>query len=128
MLKLVITRGVDVLNVTHLGRGPTIAQKMALLWQSPGCCVTGCARMAGIEHDHTRDWADSHHTVLGELRRVCEHHHDLKTLQGWDFIRLEDHSIVCVSPEDPRHPKQQPAGPRDRPEPNAETTLFDDAA
>jgi hypothetical protein len=91
--------------------------------------------MAGIEHDHTRDWADTHHTVLGELRRVCEHHHDLKTLQGWDFIRLEDHSILCVSPEDPRHPKQQPAGPRAGPEssdtnepsPTA-TTLFDDAA
>ena len=31
VLKLVITRGVDVLNVTHLGRGPTVAQRIAAL-------------------------------------------------------------------------------------------------
>ena len=30
VVKLVITKGVDVMNVTHLGRGPTVAQKMAL--------------------------------------------------------------------------------------------------
>jgi hypothetical protein len=29
ILKLVITKGVDVLNVTHLGRGPTAAQRIA---------------------------------------------------------------------------------------------------
>ena len=34
VLQLVITRGVDVLNVTHLGRGPTAAQKIALAWAS----------------------------------------------------------------------------------------------
>ncbi len=37
IVKLVITKGVDVQNVTHLGRGPSIAQKIALLWQQPGC-------------------------------------------------------------------------------------------
>ena len=41
VLHLVITRGVDVLNVTHLGRGPTAAQKIALAWASPGCTVAG---------------------------------------------------------------------------------------
>ncbi|HEV3227636.1 MAG TPA: hypothetical protein VGZ52_12400, partial [Acidimicrobiales bacterium] len=35
VLKLVITRGVDVVNVTHLGRGPNTAQKVALLCNSP---------------------------------------------------------------------------------------------
>jgi hypothetical protein len=37
ILKLVITKGVNVLNVTHLGRGPNTAQKIALLWMQPGC-------------------------------------------------------------------------------------------
>jgi hypothetical protein len=41
VLHLVITRGTDVLNVTHLGRGPTAAQKIALAWASPGCTVLG---------------------------------------------------------------------------------------
>jgi hypothetical protein len=32
IVKLVITNGVDVANITHLGRGPTTAQKIALMW------------------------------------------------------------------------------------------------
>jgi hypothetical protein len=133
VLKLVITRGVDVVNVTHLGRAPTVAQRMALLWSSPGCCVTACARRAGIEHDHTEDWAATRHTVLGELRRLCDHHHDLKTHQGWAFIARADGSIDCVAPEDPRHPKQAsaragPDPPADA-DPSLEPHLFDhDAA
>ncbi len=43
ILKLVITNGTDVANVTHLGRGPTAAQRIALLWTSPGCDVRGCS-------------------------------------------------------------------------------------
>jgi hypothetical protein len=35
VLHLVITRGTDVVNVTHLGRGPTAAQKVSLAWQTP---------------------------------------------------------------------------------------------
>ena len=44
IIKLVITNGVDVANVTHLGRGPTTAQKIALLWTNPTCSVQGCHR------------------------------------------------------------------------------------
>jgi Domain of unknown function (DUF222) len=133
VLKLVITRGVDVVNVTHLGRAPTVAQRMALLWSSPGCCVTACARRAGIEHDHTEDWAATRHTVLGELRRLCDHHHDLKTHQGWAFIERADGSIDCVAPDDPRHPgnasaRAGPDPPADA-DPSPEPHLFDhDAA
>jgi hypothetical protein len=44
VLKLVITKGTDVANVTHLGRSATMAQKVALWWQSPMCDVEGCTR------------------------------------------------------------------------------------
>lgn len=106
VLKLVITRGVDVANVTHLGRGPTIAQKIALLWQSPGCSITTCHRTAGIEHDHRADWADTRHTVLDELDRLCDHHHDLKTYKGWAIVRGDGGATAMVPPDDPRHPRQ----------------------
>ena len=59
ILKLVITRGVDVLNVTHLGRGPTAAQRVALLFQQPGCTVEGCHRTR-CEIDHRHDYAQTH--------------------------------------------------------------------
>jgi hypothetical protein len=43
VLKLVLTQGVDVAHVTHLGRGPSAAQRVALLWSSPTCTVEGNA-------------------------------------------------------------------------------------
>ncbi|MDP1805467.1 MAG: DUF222 domain-containing protein, partial [Acidimicrobiales bacterium] len=51
VLKLIITNGVDVANVTSLTRGPTQAMRYTLLWTSPPCTVEGCTRTV-IEHDH----------------------------------------------------------------------------
>jgi hypothetical protein len=109
VLKLVLTRGKDVANVTSLGRGPTAAQKIALLWETPGCAVTGCPRMAGIEHDHRVEWRHTRHTVLDELDRLCDHHHDLKTYKGWALVRHPNGTVDMVRPTNPRHPQ------RDRP-------------
>ena len=96
-------------NVTHLGRSATVAQQIALLWKSPGCEVLGCTRTARIENDHHEDWADTHTTRLGQLRRLCEHHHDLKTYEGWALLDGEDQPMV--PPDDPRHPKNKPRPP-----------------
>ena len=78
IVKLVITDGVDVLNVTHLGRGPTAAQRAALLWTNPSCSVDGCHRTR-VEWDHREPWAQTRHTRLDELDPLCSFHHDLKT-------------------------------------------------
>ena len=102
VVKLVITRGVDVLNVTHLGRGPNVAQQMALLWQMPCCSVEGCSR-TWVQNDHRVDWATSHHTRLDELDPLCHHHHDLKTRLGWALVAGKGKRAM-VPPEDPRHP------------------------
>ncbi|HEX6577532.1 MAG TPA: HNH endonuclease signature motif containing protein [Jiangellaceae bacterium] len=103
VLKLVITRGVDVLNVTHLGRGPTAAQKIALAWASPGCTVAGCWRTR-VEHDHRQPWKDTRHTRLDELDPLCEFHHDLKTRHGWALVAGTGKRPM-VPPDDPRHPR-----------------------
>jgi hypothetical protein len=106
VLKLVLTKGKDVLSVTSLGRGPTAAQKVALLWGNPGCAVTGCPRMAGIEYDHRVEWARTRHTVLDELDRLCDHHHDLKSYKGWALVRGPHGTAEMVPPADPRHPRR----------------------
>src|SRR5437763_3120316 len=85
ILKLVITKGVDVLNVTHLGRGPTAAQRIALLWSSPQCTVEGCARTR-VEIDHRIPYAQTGHTRLDELDPLCKHHHDRKHHDGWALV------------------------------------------
>jgi hypothetical protein len=100
-----------VLNVTHLGRGPTVAQQMALLWTSPGCAIDACDRVARIEIDHRDPYAKVGCTQTANLRPRCDHHHDLKTYHGWDDVELPDGRIIMVPPGDPRHPGHQPGGP-----------------
>ncbi len=106
ILKVVITKGVDVLNVTHLGRGPNAAQRIALLWASRGCSVEGCARTR-VEIDHRIPYSKSHHTRLEELDPLCKHHHDRKTYDGWALVEGTGKRAI-VPPQDPRHPKNRP--------------------
>jgi hypothetical protein len=113
VLKLVITRGVDVCNVTHLGRGPTAAQRIALAWTSAGCTVEGCARTR-VEYDHRLDWKDTRHTRLDELDPLCAYHHDLKTRLRWALISGHGKRPL-VPPDDPRHPRHQRSEPRRTP-------------
>jgi hypothetical protein len=104
ILKVVITRGVDVINVTHLGRSPTVAQRVALWWQSPTCTAEGCTRSRRLENDHEIGWAKTHRTVLGELDPLCTHEHRLKTVHGWALVAGTG-KRPFVPPDDPRHPK-----------------------
>jgi hypothetical protein len=105
ILKLVITKGTDVAHVTSLGRGPTAAQRIALLWTSPTCTVAGCVGTF-TQHDHRLDWAQTHHTRLDELDKLCTHHHDLKTRLGWALVAGTGKRAM-VPPRDPRHPHKQ---------------------
>ena len=105
-----LTDGVDVVNVTHAGRGPRIAQEIALLWAQPKCCVAGCDNSRRLETDHRVTYATEQVTELSNLNRPCSHHHDLKTYEGWDFAhqRAPDGRLHLVAPDDPRHPRHQP--------------------
>lgn len=102
VVKLIVTKGVAVANVTHLGRGPTVAQRMALLWRSPSCSNEACAR-SFVQIDHREAWAETRHTVLQELDPLCPHCHRLKTYQGWSLVDGTGKRSF-VPPTDPRHP------------------------
>ncbi|HEX7094558.1 MAG TPA: hypothetical protein VF183_01655, partial [Acidimicrobiales bacterium] len=106
ILKLVLTKGEDVVNVTHLGRGPKVAQKIALLWQSPCCTAEGCTRTR-IEFDHREPWAKTKHTRVDELDALCAFHHDLKHRDGWALVNGTGKRPM-VSPDHPDHPKNRP--------------------
>ncbi len=106
-MKLVLTKGVDVANVTHLGRGPTVAQKIALWWRTPQCTSLDCTRVQRIQFDHRRDWAETHHTRLDEGDGLCGHCHDLKTYFGWALVTGTGKRPM-VPPDHPRHPKNKP--------------------
>jgi len=107
VVKLVITKGVDVANVTHLGRGPTVAQKIALWWQTAECTELDCTRVQRIQFDHREEWNKTHHTRLDEGDGLCGRHHDLKTYFGWALVDGTGKRPM-VPPGDPRHPKNKP--------------------
>lgn len=101
--KLLITRGIDVLNVTTLSRRATAAMVAALAWRSPTCTVEGCGRTI-LQIDHRIPWAQTRHTTLAELDPLCPHDHARKTHDGWELI--EGTGVrAMVPPGDPRHPR-----------------------
>jgi len=110
-VKLVITKGVDVANVTHLGRGVSVAQQMALLWSDPLCKVEGCNRTQRLENDHREGWAKTKTTRLDDTDRFCGHHHDLKTFKNWQLVHGKGRRPM-VPPDHPHHPQSGgPPGP-----------------
>jgi hypothetical protein len=104
VLKLIITKGVDVASITSLTRRPTQAMHYAMLWTSPTCTVEGCSRTI-VEHDHRNgaEWAVTHCTKLSDLDRLCCGHHDLHTRLGWALVAGTGKRPM-VPPDNPRHP------------------------
>jgi hypothetical protein len=91
-----------VVNTVHLGRGPSTAQKIALLWSTPTCIVRGCVARR-LQHDHRHPWAKNQETWLGNIDDHCEHHHMLKTRQNWALVEGTGPREM-VPPSDSRHP------------------------
>jgi hypothetical protein len=108
VLKLIITKGIDVASVTSLTRGPTQAMQYAALWTSPTCTVEGCSRTI-VEHDHRTgaEYKHTKHTRLDEIDRVCHTHHDLHTVHDWALVAGTGKRPM-VPPDDPRHPANSP--------------------
>jgi hypothetical protein len=85
-LAAIVTDGVDVCTVAHLGRQTTAHQQTALQFSQPTCQNAACGATARLEVDHRVDWHHTHRTRLDELDRLCAADHDRKTHQGY---RLE---------------------------------------
>lgn len=102
--RLLVTKGVDVLNVTTLSRKATAAMLAALAWRGSSCSAEGCGRTI-TQIDHRVPFAETRHTTLSELDDLCGHHHELKTYAGWELIEGTG-TRPFVPPDDPRHPRR----------------------
>jgi hypothetical protein len=107
-LHLVMTKGVDVANVTYLGRGPNAAQLVALQWAQPMCSNRACTGH-WLQTDHRDDYAGDRITELPNLDRLCPHCHRLKTYKGWMLVAGVGRRDF-VPPGHPNHPTTR-AGP-----------------
>jgi hypothetical protein len=84
VVKVLVTDGVDVAAVAHVGRTIPRALATALAERDPVCVVTRCEQADGLEIDHYQvAWADGGPSELWNLARLCRHHHRLKTYAGF---------------------------------------------
>lgn len=85
-LAAVVTDGVDVYNVAHIGRRVTAHMRTALEARGYQCEVPGCAATHNLQIDHVTGWRITHTTKLDDLAWLCLHHHPLKTHHRWQLI------------------------------------------
>ncbi len=109
-IDVIITNGVDVFNVTHLGRRATARQQVVLDWIGGQCTRQGCGATRNLQVDHRIDWAHTHLTELRSLDWLCVPCHRRKTHQGWALVAGSGRRRM-VPPEDPAHPKNANAPP-----------------
>lgn len=113
VVKLVVTRGVDVVNVTSLGRRATEDMVTAMQWESASRCSNGaCDNERFVQVDHRLGWANVRRTRVDELDGLCCECHRLKTNENWQLVRGRGRRRL-VPPEDPDHPGDPPT-PRRR--------------
>jgi hypothetical protein len=85
-VKLLVTDGVDILTVCHVGRGVPAHVRSALEERDPTCVVPGCDVAMGLEIDHWETaYADGGPTTLANLARLCHFHHAMKTYRGFQL-------------------------------------------
>jgi uncharacterized protein DUF222/HNH endonuclease len=83
LVKAVVTSGIDVRAVAHLGRTIPATIRTALEARDVTCVVPGCDARDGLEIDHVVPFAEGGPTRLDNLARLCRWHHSLKTHRGW---------------------------------------------
>jgi hypothetical protein len=100
LLSLVIADGVDVQNVTTLGRHWTREQRSALIVRDRECVRPGCHRTDRLEIHHTVPYEQTRHCRVDEAARVCKPEQHLLTTEGHDVQRQPDRTWHWTNPHD----------------------------
>ncbi|MDH3704923.1 MAG: HNH endonuclease [Acidimicrobiia bacterium] len=83
-IKAVIRDGLDIRTVAHFGRHVPAELRTALEARASQCEVPGCAHEGRLEFDHAKvDFAAGGPHALWNDDVLCDHHHDLKTNEGY---------------------------------------------
>ncbi|MGH7753148.1 MAG: DUF222 domain-containing protein, partial [Gemmatimonadales bacterium] len=85
ILKVLLTKGVDVTAVAHGGYTIPAHLRTALDVRDPKCIVPGCDRRRRIQKDHRNAYGRTRVTKLEDLAHLCPFHHYLKTFCGYTY-------------------------------------------
>ena len=113
VVKAVVTHGVDVLNVTTLGRRAIEAMATAMEFTTPTCSNIACDHDRFVQIDHRLGYANVRRTRLDELDPLCSHCHALKTTHNWQLVTGRGRRRF-VPPDHPDHPRHPPTPRRRR--------------
>jgi hypothetical protein len=107
-LKAIVTDGVDVLSIAHLGRTIPAHLRTALDELFPECTIEGCHVNAHLEIDHNQPIESGGLTELANLNKVCPYHHDEKhrrnlRLVGDGLRKRLVPAVDWMPPEPARH-------------------------
>ncbi len=139
LLRIIITDGVDVTTICHPGRTMPAALRTAVFERDQCCVVPGCDSRLGLETDHWEiDFSDDGPLSLHNAARLCKHHHQLKTYNGfkleggpgtWRWVAPNEPKITPrqkrkLAKNSTRTPTGQPKRRRTRPEATDDPPLF----
>ena len=108
-LKVLVTKGVDIVAVAHGGRTIPAHLRTALEARDPKCIVPGCPERRRLHIDHTQPVAAQGMTRLANLARLCRYHHYLKSHLGYRY-RGSPGAWEWIPPEVPTPPSPPPPG------------------
>jgi hypothetical protein len=106
ILKVFLTKGVDVVAVAHAGYAIPSHLRSALELRDPECIVPGCNARLNLQIDHRNTFSRTRITKLEDLARLCPFHHRLKTFFGymyrggpgiWEWIPPADYDVDFVA-------------------------------
>jgi hypothetical protein len=85
VLKVIVTKGVEITAVAHAGRTIPAHLRTTLECRDPVCIVPGCDIRRGLQIDHRGPWAETRRTSLDNTARLCRWHHYQKSHCGYTY-------------------------------------------
>jgi len=85
ILKVLLTKGVDVVAVAHGGYTIPAHLRTALDVRDTKCIVPGCDFQKRLQKDHRNTFGRTQVTKLEDLAHLCPFHHHLKTFCGYTY-------------------------------------------
>ncbi len=110
ILKLVLTKGVEITAVAHAGRNIRAHQRTALECRDATCIVPGCEVRRGLQIDHRGPYVETRYTNVESLARLCPWHHYQKSHCGYTY-RGGPGTWQWIPPETPTQPPTTDRGP-----------------
>lgn len=107
ILKVLVTKGVEVTTVAHAGRNIPAHLRTALECRDPTCIVPHCDVRRGLQIDHRAPYIPTRDTSLANLARLCRWHHYQKSHLGFRY-RGGPGTWEWIPPDNPPGPPTIP--------------------